>query len=323
MTPARAERSGVPFDLLVAGHTNLDHLLRVQRLPELDRTVPLIGRETRLGGTAANIARVAARLGVRTALHSYVGPDFPPEFRRKLRADGVDLEGLVRLPGTSSPACYITEADDGAQVTLIDQGAMAGRTRTRVPDALIARSRWVHIATGDPAYQLQVLRTARQSGQRVAADPAQEIHYRWNRRDLRELLESSEIFFANASEAERARRLLGIAQVRGLPRVVPLVVITLGSDGAVAYARGAVERVPGMTRPGKRHTTGAGDAFRGGFYAAWLRGEPLRRCVTEATRTAARWVATGGRWGRRQPNRGPPRAAYTHDAWPPKKRSPL
>jgi sugar/nucleoside kinase (ribokinase family) len=35
---------------------------------------------------------------------------------------------------------------------------------------------------------------------------------------------------------------------------------------------------------------GAGDSFRGGFYAGWFEGEELRRCLIAGTRAAARWM---------------------------------
>jgi sugar/nucleoside kinase (ribokinase family) len=295
---------------VVVGHTNLDHFFRVRRLPGVDRTVPLLSRETRLGGTAANIARVAARLGVRVALHSHVGRDFPSAFRQRLVADGVDVSGLVVVPTASSPACYITEDARGGQTTLIDQGPMAHLPREVPPESLLRRAPWVHLATGDPAYQLRVLRVARRAGRRVAADPAQEIHYRWNRGELRELLAGAEIFFANRSEARRAAQLLHVASIRRLTEQTPLVIVTHGRRGATAYGRSILERVGGATAARNRQVTGAGDAFRGGFYAAWMNGEPLRDCLRRASYAAARWVENGDTLRLGRGARPVPRSAY-------------
>ncbi len=282
------------FDLLVVGHTNLDRFLHVPRLPDRDRTVPVVGHETRLGGTAANIARVAARLGVRTALHSFVGTDFPRSFREELRRDGVDLGGLCVVPGATSPTCYIVEDLRGAQVTLIEQGPMERPSRRALPASLVGRSRWVHLTTGDPAYLLEILRLARTSGHRVAADPAQEIHYRWSSARLRKLLEGSEIFFGNRSETLRAQRLLGLNGPRALTKLTPLVVATHGALGSVAYSRGGTERVAGTPVAHPQRITGAGDAFRGGFYAAWFGGAPVRECLRSGARAATTWLRRGG-----------------------------
>ncbi|MCI4367734.1 MAG: PfkB family carbohydrate kinase, partial [Thermoplasmata archaeon] len=42
-----------------------------------------------------------------------------------------------------------------------------------------------------------------------------------------------------------------------------------------------------------RQVTGAGDAFRGGFFAAYFDGQPTRHCLVAGTRSAARWMQSG------------------------------
>src|SRR5580692_3645113 len=95
------------LDLAVVGHVVIDRFLLAPHLPARDRTVPLTGQRVCLGGTAGNIARVAARQGLRVGLVSGVGGEFPKEFRRTLREDGVDLRGLRTVPGQHSSTCFI------------------------------------------------------------------------------------------------------------------------------------------------------------------------------------------------------------------------
>ncbi|MFZ0831407.1 MAG: PfkB family carbohydrate kinase [Thermoplasmata archaeon] len=301
------------LDLVVVGHTNLDHFFHVDRLPAADRTVPLRDREVRLGGTAANIARVAAKLGVRTSLVSQVGPDFPSRFHHLLVNDGVDLTGFETVEGARSPACFIVESAEGEQVTLIDQGPMEADRGAPVPKQLLSRAGWVHLATGNPHYQLRVLDEARRLGLRVVADPAQEIYYRWEPVALRRLLAGSEIFFANRHELARALELLRLKRVNRLLEIVPIVVETQGAKGAVAWTRTGPVRVPAL-RPKKiRQVTGAGDGFRGGFYAGWFRGDPLRECLRYGTWAAARWLETGDPSAlRRRGPRAPPAPNLSH-----------
>jgi sugar/nucleoside kinase (ribokinase family) len=286
----------VRWDLLVAGHTNVDRFLHVTRLPEPDRTVPLRDSEARLGGTAANIARAAARRGLSVALHSRVGDDFPPEFEETLRQSRVDLDAFGRVAGARSPTCYIVVDHAGRQFTLIDQGPMAERSDAvpRVPKEMLAKTGWLHLATGPPTYQLRLQAEARRAGVRVAADPAQEIHYLWRPRPLRTLLENSEVFFGNEAEVRLAAEKLGWGSVRGLLEIVPLVIATLGPRGVRAYTRRGIERVPIPGRAPTRHFVGAGDNFRGGFYGAWFGGEPLAECLRAGLRAAAEWIRTRG-----------------------------
>jgi sugar/nucleoside kinase (ribokinase family) len=286
-------RSAGSLDLVVVGHTNLDHFFRVERLPSTDRTVPVRDREIRLGGTAANIARAAAKLGVRTGLASLVGPDFPRRFRRQMLREGVDLSGFETVPDARSPAAFIVESKQGEQVTLIDQGPMEDDLGSSVPEGLLSRTGWVHLATGNPAYQLRILETARQRGVRVAADPAQEIFYRWDSAKLRRLLTGSEVFFANRAELAHAIELLHLRAVKDLLLIVPTIVETRGRAGARAWTRAGDVSVRAIPSRRIRQVTGAGDGFRGGFYAGWFRGDPLRDCLAYGTWAAARWLEAG------------------------------
>jgi sugar/nucleoside kinase (ribokinase family) len=191
-----------------------------------------------------------------------------------------------------SPTCFIVEDGRGDQMTLIDQGPMGSAAHAPVPTTLLRTTAWVHLTTGDPDYILRVKDAAKAVGCHVSVDPAQEIHYRWGRKDLERLIRGAEVFFGNESEARRAVELLHLEGISGLTEHVPLAIITRGPKGAVAYSREGVVRVPSMAKGRPGRVTGAGDAFRGGFYAGWLGGERLSRCLEMACSEAARWIRT-------------------------------
>ncbi len=280
-----------PRDLLVAGHINVDRFLRVPAFPEEDRTVPVLADRSELGGTAANVALTASRYGVACGLFARVGEGFTAQLESPLRRARIDLRGVEHVRGQPTPTCFILEDGRGHQRTLIDQGAMGDRPLRafRPPPGLDSYS-WLHVTTGPPRVHLRLLEHARAHGLHVAADPAQEIHYRWDRRDLRELLEGSELFFGNRSEVARAVDLLKFRHPKDLLDLVPLVVRTEGSRGVTAFSRNGSVRAPAR-RPRRRRTVvGAGDAFRGGFYAGWFEGAPLRACLDAGARAAARWI---------------------------------
>jgi nucleoside kinase len=276
----------------VVGHTVIDRFWHVPSLPQRDRTVPVASIRVALGGTAANIARACAARRIRTGLVSRIGDDFPKEFLRELVRAGIDLSGLETVRNDRSPTCLIVEDGRGGQMTLIDQGPMGDESHARLPSGLIARYPWVHLTTGDPDYQLRFLAAARSAGARVAADPAQEIHYRWKSEPLRRLLLGSEILFGNEAEVTAAVRLTRVGRVDRLTRLVPLVVMTRGRRGVRAYSRSGSVAVPGRAPRRLRQVTGAGDSFRGGFYAAWLRGAPVKEALADGVEAATRWIET-------------------------------
>ena len=278
-------------ELAVSGHVNVDRFLDLPAFPAHDRTVPVLRQRVVLGGTAGNIARAAAHRGVRTGLIARIGAGFPPEFRQRLRRDGIDLRGLIDLPHEPTPTAYILQDPGHRQRTLMEQGAM----RDGLPDRPAGRAwlreyAWLHLTTGPPDLQLSLLDFARRHGLRVAADPAQEVHYRWDRDRLRRLMSGSEILFGNRSEIARIAGRLGVRRVERLVDRVPLVVRTEGPDGATAFSRTGTVHVPSPTARRVATVVGAGDSFRGGFYAAWFRGEPLDRCLKSGANAAVRSI---------------------------------
>lgn len=279
-----------PRDLLVSGHVNIDRFLSVDSFPPADRTVPVLEHRAELGGTATNIARVATRLGVAAGLIARVGDGFPREYLAELNRAGVDVRAVETVRGVPTPTCYIVEDRDGVQRTLIDQGAMSETRHAKIPTVLLREYSWLHLTTADPKFQLRLQAAARAQGLRVSADPAQEIHYRWDRRSFRQLLRGSEILFGNRSEVARALEFVGERRVEKLLDFVPLVVRTEGRGGASAFSRAGTSHVAAPRPRRIRTLVGAGDAFRGGFYAAWFAGEPLPGCLTAGTRNSARWI---------------------------------
>ncbi|MGA9839244.1 MAG: PfkB family carbohydrate kinase [Thermoplasmata archaeon] len=279
-----------PRELLVSGHVNVDRFLGVPRFPLADRSVPVLSQRVELGGTATNIALTATHYGVATGLVARVGEDFPKAFWDRLRVGRIDLRGVEVVRGASTPTAFVLEDPKGGQRTLMDQGPM-GTPPTRVaPRPWLAEYSWLHLTTGDPDFQLRLLRQGRAAGLRAAADPAQEIHYRWDAGRLRQLLSGVELLFGNRSEVARAAQMLGVRGADGLLPLVPLVVRTEGGDGTTAFSRLGATHVPAVRPRRVRSVVGAGDAYRGGFYSAWFEGEDLKTCLGAGARAAARWL---------------------------------
>jgi sugar/nucleoside kinase (ribokinase family) len=189
-----------------------------------------------------------------------------------------------------TPTCYTVEDQRGGQRTMIDQGPMAddGGPYTQGPSP--ADCAWVHLTTGPPSAHLELAARARAAGARVAIDPAQEIHYRWNAPKFRRLLATAEVLFGNRSEIARAEELAGVRSPAALLERVPLIVRTEGAQGATAFSRAGALHVAARAARRRRTIVGAGDAFRGGFYAGWFAGRPLEECLGAGARAATGWV---------------------------------
>ncbi len=258
--------------LTVFGHTNIDYLAAVDRLPGPDESMAFEGPVRALGGTAANIAVVAATLGAPVALASFVGPDFPEAFRTFLRRRRVDLRHLVVVPGATTPVCWIFTDPDERQVAFINQGAALQGAEWPVDRRSVEGSEVVHFATGPPAFHLRAGALAAGLGRHVAFDPGQELAYVWTPALFKRMLKLSDTLFLNDSERRTALRYLRLRKDRDLLNHVDALVLTHGRRGSEFL--GARERLTQPAVPAKRlvNTTGAGDAFRGGLYAARWRG---------------------------------------------------
>ncbi len=255
--------------LAVVGHTNIDVQLRLKELPAPGESRPVQDRRTVHGGTACNIARHAAGLGVPVRLWSRVGPDFPPDWKVGLEADGVDLTHFD-LGGTRTPTCFVLTADDD-QSYCMDQGAMT--PPYQVPLGLIDGVSWLHVSTGDPASYEPVVAAARVAGVRVGFDPGQEIHFAYEPSSFRRMLEMADVFFCNAVELRRALSYLDYDGPEQLLDHVDTVVVTRGGDGASLYRAGQEPVHLGAVAAKVVDPTGAGDALRSGWYAGLLAGE--------------------------------------------------
>ena len=259
------------------GHVALDQIVTLRRLPRPNTSIEIVSRRRSFGGTAGNLARAAARLGVKTALASFVGEDFPPDYLDALRREGVDLTDLRLVRGAATPTAWIFSDRKGNQMAVIDQGPMKA-FRLPMLRHSVKEAKLVHLGTGRPQYYARIATLAAELDRTIAFDPSQEIHYVYNPRLFRTLLGRTTYFFGNAAEIAQARRFVHVASTEGLLRFASVVIATLGSKGSVVYTREGKIRIP-RVRPNRvADVTGAGDAYRAGFYAGLSREFDLRRC---------------------------------------------
>jgi sugar/nucleoside kinase (ribokinase family) len=275
-----------PF-LTVYGHVCLDQILALQAFPEPNTSVDIREKHRYFGGTGANIATAAAALGVPTALVSYVGPDLPPDFRQLMESRGVDLSEMITIDGyESSTVIVVTDASE-AQIAYVYQGPMRDMSGFELRTAGARQSKFVHISTGRPEYYIPVMEECRRLEKDISFDPAQEIHRIWDRETFRAALPLANRFFSNRTELRTALRYMDASGPEGLLPYVPEVITTLGGDGALATTGKGSWSVP-AARPSKFvDPTGAGDAFRAGFYAGRYRGEGLMESMAYGNAAAS------------------------------------
>lgn len=279
------------IDLLSAGSWAIfDHLAQLERYPLEGQTLritsdldPLLN--PRYGDCSANVAAVAARLGLRTGLAMVVGDDFITSgYADHLMALGVDLGGVEVREGESSGHNYLFFDADAKGFCLSHLGIARQQEGWRVPLAQVDRARAVVVSEMFSPYTLGLLDAARQRGRltaingMVASAGVAAV----------EFLRSADILFIAASELrdllmhlglERPEALLGL----GLERMF----VTHGSRGSVTWGADGLHAVPAVAVERVIDTTGAGDAFVAGTLAGLLKGMPADEAASVGAASAS------------------------------------
>ncbi|MDR0495115.1 MAG: PfkB family carbohydrate kinase [Treponema sp.] len=285
------------------------------------------------GGTAANVAKIAAMLNINAAFVGCVGaapqnlPNGPLQrngddlaaiFERDLRDAGVvpilgigeqktglcfafSCHGETRIAASPGAALELTEDDvreelfDGAEAVMLD-GYMLDRR---------------------PLVQ-RILQLANQRGIPIALDAGSVFQIRER---TEEILHYSRnyplIVFMNADESivfynnikknsdtieastEREKETLILREICPVLKymtegeIFPIIVIKLGGRGVAVLAGGNIYREETFTII-PRNTVGAGDAFCAAFLSAWIRGKSMRECASLGNKVALKILEVPG-----------------------------
>ncbi|MET8376281.1 carbohydrate kinase family protein [Streptomyces microflavus] len=257
------------------------------------------------GGAGANVACWAVRSGCpEVALLARAGAESADWHRDALERAGV--RALLAVDEEVATATVISLVDATAERTfLTDSGAVLRlATEDFAPSMLDGMGRlhlsgYLLFAATSRATARLALRTARERGVPVSVDPASAgFLAQLGAKRFLQFAEGAELLLPNADEARLLTGLPEPAEAAAeLSRAFPRVVVTLGERGAVVAAGGVVTgRVRARPVRDPVDSTGAGDAFTGGFLAALLAGADDRAAAAEGCRAGAEAVATvGGR----------------------------
>jgi sugar/nucleoside kinase (ribokinase family) len=105
----------------------------------------------------------------------------------------------------------------------------------------------------------------RGKGCRISFDPAQEIHKIWNKEKFSNALKMCDILFCNRYEASSVLRYTSADSLSEVN--AKMLICTKGQDGSELYVNGEMTKIPAVAAANCIDATGAGDAYRAGFYA--------------------------------------------------------
>ncbi|MDR2192886.1 MAG: carbohydrate kinase [Treponema sp.] len=231
------------------------------------------------GGAPANVLTALANLGCRTAFIGKVGADMHGDFLREtLHSKHIDTRGLVSDAAAFTTLAFVSlnAAGERSFAFARKPGADTYLRTEELPSDIIERCTIFHFGslslTDEPARQatLEAVVCARRSGALISYDPNYRAQLWRSEGEAARMIRSAAVHadLIKASE-EEVMLLTGMdTYKKGAKKLLEqrcsCVVVTRGGEGAAAYtARGSVS-VPAHQVP-VIDTTGAGDAFWGGF----------------------------------------------------------
>ncbi|MEO6921883.1 MAG: carbohydrate kinase family protein [Collimonas sp.] len=285
------------FGLLAFGDPNLDTVIAVDAVPRADQKC--LGRrlDAFAGGTVANVACAASRLGVAAASYGRIGADTAGEFlRAEFQRAGVTTAYLRSMPGKVSANALIMLDKSGEKAVVYEPMPGPALDPETISQALVD-SRMVHAMPYDLEEFVELSKLAHSAGTAVSIDI--ETAMVNGPAGLDALLALSDLVFMNQrSFSDILKKLPTAANVRQLLERGPsMVVVTRGAAGAIAVSRKQMVEQSAF-RTQVVDTTGAGDCFNGAFIAALLEGRSLMQATRFACAAASISVtAVGARSG--------------------------
>jgi len=276
-----------PFDAVGFGLNAVDHLIVVPEYPAFDTKMRFLEHTQSAGGQTATAMVALRRLGLKTAYAGRFGSDQEGLFGLKtLKNDDVNVDFAEVVEGARNQIAFIIiDARSGERTIIWDRDERLAYKHEEAPVEFGSLGRVLHLDAHDPPACVRVAQAARESGTIVSADIDNVYD------GLPELLPLIDILIGSK---EFPQRVTGVTDERAA--LVELknrygcavVGMTIGASGAVVYHEESFIESQGFAAPnGCRDTTGAGDAFHGGFLYGFLSGEDIETSLKLGNAVAA------------------------------------
>ncbi len=273
------------FDLTIAGEINLDLILYgvPEELPR-ERELLADGMMLTLGGSSAIMAHNLAAQGSRVGFQSRIGDDqFGEIALQPLRQSGVDVSRVRQTAGAVKTGFTVILQREGWRNMVTYAGTIAELTWDDLDFEYLTDSRHFHLSSfylqsGLRARAPELFRKMKDAGLTTSLDTNDDPDDGWEG-GLEEALRYVDIFLPNEREAQKAAKANDLeTAVQKLSAIVPLVVVKMGSAGAMAQ-RGGERLVSAAMKVEFVDAVGAGDSFDSGFLHEYLQGGDLAACL--------------------------------------------
>ncbi len=283
----------MPQDIIILGVFVADAAFRCDRMPNVGETLIGTGFTLGPGGKGSNQAVAAAKAGGSVGFITRLGQDTFGAMADAVWAEaGVTPLVVQDAERPTGAAGIFIEEQSGKNAIVISPGA-AGALSVADVAARQAEIASAKVAVTQLEQSVETahhfLETAHQGGAVTILNPAPAAPLEDRLLALCDYITPNEhetealtgLPVTNMAEAEQAAAAL---MARGVRKGV---IITMGEQGALAWDSHEATIVPPFSAGPVLDTTGAGDAFNGGFATALADGASLAEALRFATATAA------------------------------------
>lgn len=285
---------------LVKGTMQLCDAQQQQKLVE--HLASAIHKGQASGGSAANTTVAFRALGGQSFYACRVGNDQLAQFYlNDLQQVGVATDQKSLSTGQTG-TCIVLITPDGERTMYTYLGITAELSADQINYESLKQAKWLYIegylATSPTAQQAvtQARQVAKEHGVQIAislSDPAM-VQYAKDGLDIL-IADGVDVLFCNEQEALMYTKALSIEQAsESLLQLARIVVMTLGSKGALIGQKGqTIQMVVGQSVDAV-DSNGAGDAFAGGFLYAIAQGKTVEQAAQLGNIVAAKVVSQYG-----------------------------
>ncbi|MCK4635985.1 MAG: carbohydrate kinase family protein [Candidatus Moranbacteria bacterium] len=235
-----------------------------------------------LGGCACNVSVGLSRLNISTSIFGITGKDSDGDYIKKnLTNENVDVKYLqTDEKNNTDISVIIVDFESGDRTIFVNRDV---GEKLKVDSAVFKNYEWCYVGSlyGDNSVEnVKIIHNnVKNSNLKLAYNPGGS-NIKNNPKEVQSLLFHSSLIFVNKSEASRIAKILKsnvaddvLNSEEELMKILykysenATIVLTNGSEGAWGYAGDKIyyEKVSGKKA---LDTTGAGDAFSSGFFAA-------------------------------------------------------
>ncbi len=225
------------------------------------------------GGTGANIAYTLKLLGIEPLLLACAGSDFD-EYNTHFVSHKISTKGITFHKEEKTSSYFVITDQDDNQIGSFYVGAMKyakdlSILSSRAKRSGVEGSRFVVIAPTDPKAMVTYVKECRSLNLPYLYDPAFQIAT-FAADELKEGIEGAALLIGNDYEIALMEDRLGISHEE-LLTMTPVVITTLGAKGSIIETTKEAIHVKPAKPKNTSDPTGAGDAYRAGFLAGYLR----------------------------------------------------